>query len=205
MNRKLTARERWFMTVLPATVVLAIYGFGVYRPQQADLADAQRRLGQARQDGVTQGQVAAKRLAARSLQDRVDAAKHEPWGNPSGSQVRAAKGLMVFGEAMALEKITDVFKQRSILVVASTRGSDSDARNVMPAGFAEAIKSIPGLTTGIGHGGVWRMEMVGSFGDLRVSLTAIEALDVLVVPLCVSMEPSQDNGPLHHWSLWVWM
>ncbi len=203
MNRKLTARERWFVTALPAVVVLAVYGYGVYGPQQKNLADARQALNAARRESVTQSQVTARRLAARSLQDRLAAAKLELSANPSGPQM--PKGLIASDEAQALAKITDAFKRRSILVAASTRVSESDARNAVPAGFDEAIKNIFGPAKGVSHGGVWRIEMIGNFGDLRASLAAVDALDVLVVPLCVSMEPSPDSGAIHHWSLWVWM
>ncbi len=203
MNRKLTARERWFVTALPAIIVLAVYGYGVYSPQQKNLAGTRQELIAAQRERVTQAQVNARRLAARSLQDRLAAAKRELSVNPSGPQM--AKGLIVSDEVKALAKITDAFKRWSILVVASTRVSDSDARDLMPTSFGETIKSIPGSAKGVSHGGVWRMEMIGNFGDLRASLAAVDAVDVLIVPLCISMEPSPDSGALHHWSLWVWM
>jgi hypothetical protein len=205
VNRKLTARERWLLTAVPALAVLAVYGFGVYHPQQALLANAQQQLDAARHDSVTKSEVAAKRQVARSLQNRADTAKRDLSGNMPGPQVKMAKGLIVSDESQALAKVTNVFKQRSILVVASTRLSDSDARNVMPAGLGEAVKSIPGQAKGGSHGGVWRMEMVGNFGDLCASLSAIDALDVLVLPFSISMEPCEDGGRLHRWSLWVWM
>ena len=205
MSNGMTTRERWFMTAVPAMVVLAVYVFGIYRPQQTNMNDAQQRLSEARSASVTQNQVILRRQAARSLQGSLDAAKKELSGNPSKPPVRTPKGLVVSDETRGLSKITDVFKGRGVLVVASTRVSDSDALNAMPVGLGEVVKNMPGPTTGAGHGSVWRMEMVGSFGDLRASMTAIDALEELVVPLCVSMEPSQDSGPLHHWTLWFWM
>jgi hypothetical protein len=211
VNRKLTARERWFLTAAPAITVLAVYGFAFYGPGQANLARAQQGLVAARRVSVTQGEVDAKRQAARSAQARLDGARLEVSGNPAGGtglRVLAgtgSKGCAACDESRALAKITDVLKVRNILVVASTRTADSGAGNLMPAGLGEAIKGVAGTAKGAGHGGVWRMDLVGNFDDMRTSLSAIDALTVLVVPLSISMEPSQDGGPLHRWSLWVWM
>ena len=204
MSYTITTRERWLVAAVPALIVLAIYVYGVYQPQKAALTDAQRKLADADRAAVAPMQVAAKRRILKENQDRLVALKQGRAGTSTHPHLNGTSGPSFRPEAQSVARITEVLGQRNVLVVSFARLPDTDARNLMPTGMSESLKRLSGWTTG-GERGVWRLETVGSFSDVRESLNAIAAQDVLVVPLGISMEPSEDGQTLHHWSIWFLM
>ena len=194
--------QRWLVMAAPALLVLVAYLAGSYRPQQAALAQARARLSSAGATAVTAEQLAARRQELREIEDRIDIAKRNL---PGASTQPAIPNATVDDAALqtrAQARITEILGQRDAMVAAAMRLSENDAASAMPMGLSEALSRV--VPAG-GSRGVWRVDVIASFPDLRELLSAIAAEDGVVVPLGISMEPSQDGQSLHNWSLWIWM
>lgn len=196
MSRTYTPRERWMLTMLPATLVLIGYVYVYQRPVGTALGETQNRLAALRADAVTPRQLSVKRQSNMQLEDRVDILTRQTGGVAAGGDGGALT------EAQALAQITNALEKRNVVVASSSRLSASDALHVMPAEIADSLRR--GGEAALRRG-VWRVQATGVFNDVCGSLDAIAAPGTSMIPLGIAMEPSDDGQGAHQWTLWILM
>ena len=201
MKRALAVRERWMLAAVPALAVLGGYLFVVHHPQQAALGEARRKLADARRDGLLPTHLAAMRQTARELQARLNVLQRGP---SSPSTQRGA------GDPRRGEPLTDLLGRWKVVVVSTRRLPEADARSAMPPDLGELLRRDGPAAAGTVAGaaaptvrGVWRIEASGSFAGVRGALDALAGQDLPIVPLGISMEPSEEGLTVHRWSLWI--
>ena len=204
MNRKLSIREKWLLTAVPALIVVIVYAFAFYRPQQASLADNTQRLHTLQKDAIPASQVQAKRNELACNQEQIQVVRRELAALEGRPAVLYAGIAQDGGEANLLAKVSRVLLDRSIVVVASSRAPDNESGAAMPADVRETTKRSSTSAKG-GSTGVWRLDLVGSFVNVREALDGLAKADGLVVPVGISMEPVGDDETVHRWKLWIWM
>lgn len=199
MKRKVTRRERWFLTFTPAALILSVFVFGVYRPVRAAMAEARRRVAVAEKERPSEAVIAAKGRIVRDLEQRVAATKQERSFEPTSLpplDIRADAD-----EPLAVARVNEALRSNHVVVVDCARLPDHEGREIPPA---EVLTALDSIAKGAARG-FWRLSVVGGYGGVRDSLKEIEAMDEWVLPLKIVMDPAPAGADLHRWSLWFWM
>jgi hypothetical protein len=190
------------MVVLPTLAVLGGYVYAVMRPADRQLKQINAQIAQVSKSPVAAGAMGEQQKelqrALRMLdteRDRAAILKQRK----EGAVTRPASN-----SAAALELVANVVEKRGLVLLGSGRVSDSEARSLLPPQLRPAADSSGKQPAGPAMQ-VWRIEIEGSYAAVLGCLEEISAMDNLIIPLNLTMEPARLQGGGRRWTIWLYV
>lgn len=192
---KLTDRDKWLCTALPAILTLVIYGWVFTRPVQRETAAMRAEL-QA-QDST---ELRAQRLAtAREESVRLSEEAAGARQDMAGLEIPAAAQpiLAAQNRAGTLHRLSEMCASAGL-----TLGSARKQEGGPTAGSAtgELLKNLHWEAAE-----PWRLELSGSFRDMSRWLDGLSAAGIQALPAGLDMEPGTEPSQPVVWTLDLWL
>jgi hypothetical protein len=201
---QMTERDKILTLVLPATLIIAVYGFWFNASKQRELTGLQKSLSAAVRSAPPEEELLRQRARAAKLQhllaaqEKDLARKKQYWEEATGSLDPATR-------PRRLEQLHRVFLRHGLHLVgdAPAEGGNlgSDAR-ISPAlqAFSRALTEASHRTPVL-----WSIRVDGGYPELLAALKELAEGQPLGMPVGLSMKTGGIGSPVQKWVLLMWI
>lgn len=191
MMKNLSQREKRFLPILPAGLILLVYAFA--GPGYGDLSDLQTRIereaGRQLEPGQldrTRAEVMRYRRQHRELQEARNNARTAAAGEASfwrdDPESRAA--------AAAFQQMLE---RQGLLLLEESRAESEERNRLIGQRFRPEFADL------------WKLHLVGEFAQVKALLEHFDGQTHPPLPFVVEMvNHSGTENPTRHWRLWLW-
>lgn len=213
---KISQRELWLLSLLPAALVL-IVSLGLPGPA-AEIAETETRLARvtgadAQQRMAGQLSDASKELReSRAQIEQLEVREAELRSRLEELQRPRNRTLGGLDMADALDELTERLARHGVRVLAmhsedaarsgATRTTSARSRRRRAGTSAAAARSYAGASTSR-RATSWEVSVAATWPSLRAALADLEAFPGGLWLSALAMEPAQPNSSLHRWDLIV--
>jgi hypothetical protein len=198
-----TRREKMLMLVLPAAVILGLYGFKLAGLRQRSTAAA-AGLVAAQKARPTPAQLTAehRRLAETSAQAAEIERKSAEW-KVRWQKLQRSRGADSPLRIEAIEGITALLNHNRLQLIEGQPAETGDGAR-LPAALDRVATQLaeknqrPKVQ-------LWRLEFVGSYEDVVRALDEINDTQPLAIPVHLQMQEARLTTRLRHWTLFLWI
>ncbi len=187
----LTNREQWLVRLLPAILVAAVYG--LHYERSGELRRKTAELDAARLAAVSPAAFEMQRRTLNDMTAQVEAVKAE------GAELEAARNRLATGDRWKPAVTTEVFRQVTEMLwehhlVNFREAQVSDGDNQYPTALQRVLQASAPAEKSVERPRFWRVEFVGTYGDVLRALDELTASGLPAVPLRISMSPMQGSA-----------
>lgn len=196
-----TTRERWMLVLIPAAVVLIVYGFFIRGPLMSKLDTVSSEAERLRADPVApadNARLASQRdeliLEEQQIDARIAELQNSPL-LPSGFGRSASR-------SSALREITGLMERHRLRL--NDQGQVSLAEAGAPNSFEEMIANTRAMLEASAEPTYRRFRFTGRYQDAYMMLRDLAESGLPVIPASLRMERIEGSSHLR-WELVVWM
>jgi hypothetical protein len=197
----LTSRDKLLVLVLPAVLILAIYGWSVpgKHLQLASAADALATVrAQAPSPEMLQGwesRVARLTRDTVTLQRDIGSLKRR-W------EEAAAKCASAELRNERIKKLTTLLRQNRLTVLDDAEVEGGKGK--LPKAMEQLVEQFVQVDAGL-RPQTRQLHLFGAYLDVQQVIRELSQGEVLAIPVGLSMKPSPAATTLHEWTLLVWI
>jgi hypothetical protein len=202
MKRELSLREVRIVLLLPALIIVGIYVFAFALPHETHINTTRASAAKERANPVPDAQLRRAGADVTMLTQQIETEKHRTAGEPSISL--PARWTTSSGRLNAVAQIDSVFKAHALYILSTSPQPNTAISTVAP----QSLQDFAGAVARDGHAPVpeiWKIELVGSYGDVLNALDELHRSNLFIIPLGLSMAPLDDQSGYRRWSLWLWV
>ena len=193
---KLSQRERWLAVLLPATLTGILYIYLYARPQQFDIAGLK---------GSTSTKNGKPASFESLLQDNIKLTKELDLEKSRAEtlkkrELQKGDAELAARRAQAWKTISSLLESNNLRLISSTRQSDASKA----AGLAPDLKKWAVAQQKDQAPQLWRLELIGNYGDTRRALEALSTVPEFIIPVSLEMDATAQQTAAQWW-LEVWL
>lgn len=194
----LTERDKWLCAILPALLMLAVYGWVIARPVLRENAAMRAELRMQEPPKMRDERLAAARAEGGRLVEELAALRVETAGMESPATAGASPEAAARNRASVLRMLSDLCGPSGARLVSAQRQESGGAGGGDGGGgLLERMKWTAAQP--------WRLELRGTYGGMARWLEALSELGVQALPTGLDMDPGTEAASPASWTLDMWI
>lgn len=195
-----TMRERLLVMLLPAFVIVAVYGWFVLGGVNAERERVAAQLAEVSADPVAEPEIAAAQRELRAAVSQREALREELESKRAVLDRVTARFGSAGDPAAEIANLTNLLGRYGLRTIREGPETGSGMR------VSEQLKRIERELGRTGGGRVlWSVDFAGTYAEVRAALEALPDRAPGLVPVALSMEEGDLTTPTRVWRLVVWV
>lgn len=186
---KTSPREQWLLALVAPVLVLAAGELAVLRPLRASVADLKREMTAKGSRAMWQAQLQQAHVEAGRVRDELEEVR-----------TALAKSTAPLNHAAALKEVSRFCSEGGLSLLSSVQENSS----ALVQGLQSSIALLAEQNGGV-QPEAWKIEVRGSYAQVRRLLDACTAADPLIVPLHFGMKADEEGLQAATWTLTLWL
>lgn len=202
---QLTERDKILSLIIPAALVIAVYGFWFNSSKQGELSRLRKAVADAKRAAPPEEDLLRQRARLGKTKYLLDsreqelAKKKQYWDEAAGCFDPATR-------TRRLERLNRVLVRHGLHLVKDSPvggGQNLPEGRISPAlqAFAKELAKPDGKRTP----SLWWIRLEGRYPDVLAALKHLAEGEPLAVPIGLSMKANGIGAPVQEWMLLVWM
>jgi|GEM_PF-4250643 len=186
---KISSRESWLLVIAVPFLVLVISELAVLRPLRQKVSESRREMDAKGDRAVWQAQLQKAQTETGRLQSQLDTLNQS-----------IGKTSVPLNHAAALKEVSRLCAEGGLSLMSSSQDSGAALTPLL-------LKAVPLLAAQNGDvtPEAWRIDVQGSYAQMRSLLQAFTSSPSFIVPLSLAMKVDEEGIAPTTWTLTLWL
>jgi len=214
---KPTSRDKLLLAILPAILIIAVYGWILSSNPRDALKTAKKEYETAMKNQPSLGSLTEQEVKLDSLRKKKQVITSETKQLRDTVEGMKDRWLQSHNSTETIAQLTDLLNRNGLVLIdegpeeggAKLTGRLSTMMNQVANSVSNKSQQSPmiiPMQSQTNRGAtLWKVRFIGRYIDVIAALHEISESDTLIIPVSISMEEVSGEGTVRSWTLYVWV